>query len=281
MIRKLPGFLCIGAQKAGTSWLWTQLKQHPDIWMPPIKELHFFDHNYCPENRSWTTWHIQTHVLSCIKWHISVYDKPDFAYLHYLAGLAKDKMFTEAWYKRAFMRPVARGKLLGDITPEYSTLPQEGVEYVKQYLGEIKIIYIIRDPMDRALSQMRMNLQSKGDLAQLNLQELMDMANIPAIENRGNYATYIPRWLSVFDASSIKFVPFGLIKKEPDSLILEITRFLGLEDWGGYKALTQPVYSTQEVAIPDEALPHLRELCQPQYEFLNSQFGQEFVSLTK
>src|SRR5436190_21080882 len=38
-----PDFLCVGAQKGGTSWLYQQLAAHPDFWMPPIKELHYFD----------------------------------------------------------------------------------------------------------------------------------------------------------------------------------------------------------------------------------------------
>src|SRR5438067_11210494 len=38
-----PDFLCIGAQKAGTSWLYRQLTEHPDFWMPPVKELHYFN----------------------------------------------------------------------------------------------------------------------------------------------------------------------------------------------------------------------------------------------
>ena len=38
-----PTFLGIGAQKAGTTWLYRGLQQHPDIWLPPVKELHVFD----------------------------------------------------------------------------------------------------------------------------------------------------------------------------------------------------------------------------------------------
>ena len=38
-----PDFLCVGAQKAGTSWLFHQLTLHPDFWMPPVKEVHYFD----------------------------------------------------------------------------------------------------------------------------------------------------------------------------------------------------------------------------------------------
>ena len=38
----MPNFLIIGAQKAGTSALFYYLKQHPQIYMSPIKEPHFF-----------------------------------------------------------------------------------------------------------------------------------------------------------------------------------------------------------------------------------------------
>jgi hypothetical protein len=35
--------LCIGAHKGGTTWLYQQLDSHPAFWMPPFKELHYFD----------------------------------------------------------------------------------------------------------------------------------------------------------------------------------------------------------------------------------------------
>src|SRR5215472_17512260 len=38
-----PDFLCVGAHKGGTTWLYQQLDSHPDFWMPPLKELHYFD----------------------------------------------------------------------------------------------------------------------------------------------------------------------------------------------------------------------------------------------
>ena len=39
-------FLVIGAQKAGTSWLHTMLRKHPQLWLPDCKELHFWDWNH-------------------------------------------------------------------------------------------------------------------------------------------------------------------------------------------------------------------------------------------
>lgn len=42
----LPDFLGIGAMKSGTTWLYHNLKLHPDIHMPSPKELHYFDRNF-------------------------------------------------------------------------------------------------------------------------------------------------------------------------------------------------------------------------------------------
>jgi hypothetical protein len=43
---KTPDFIIIGAQKCGTSTLFRNLSQHPDIHLPGRKELHFFDENF-------------------------------------------------------------------------------------------------------------------------------------------------------------------------------------------------------------------------------------------
>ena len=42
----LPNFLIIGAQKAGTTWLAKCLGEHPDVFIPEIKEIYYFDRYY-------------------------------------------------------------------------------------------------------------------------------------------------------------------------------------------------------------------------------------------
>jgi hypothetical protein len=42
----LPNFLILGAQKAGTTWLAKCLGEHPDVFVPEIKEIYYFTHNY-------------------------------------------------------------------------------------------------------------------------------------------------------------------------------------------------------------------------------------------
>lgn len=48
-----PDFLVIGAQKAGTTWLWKQLRTHPQVRIPPKKEIHFFDREILSKSLHW------------------------------------------------------------------------------------------------------------------------------------------------------------------------------------------------------------------------------------
>lgn len=55
-----PHFIGIGAQKAGTSWLHTCLYEHPGIYMPASKEIHFFSKHY-DRGASW----YEAHFRAC------------------------------------------------------------------------------------------------------------------------------------------------------------------------------------------------------------------------
>ena len=43
---RLPNFLYVGPDKAGSSWLHEVLLKHPDVWLTPAKDLYFFDRYY-------------------------------------------------------------------------------------------------------------------------------------------------------------------------------------------------------------------------------------------
>ncbi len=51
----LPNFLIIGAMKAGTTALYLTLQQHPQIYMSPVKEPHFFSYEGRTSSRSFIT----------------------------------------------------------------------------------------------------------------------------------------------------------------------------------------------------------------------------------
>ncbi len=50
---QFPNFLCIGAQKAGTSWVYENLKKHPEIFIPENRYIHYFDRNFHTSYRAY------------------------------------------------------------------------------------------------------------------------------------------------------------------------------------------------------------------------------------
>ncbi len=272
-----PLFLCIGAQKAGTSWLYSNLVQHPSIWMPPVKELHFFNHVFVPEHRGWTRWHIHNGVNRAIKWHVENHDKVDLAFLKYLTDLGTEELFTEAWYRRAFERPGAHGKITGDITPEYSTIPRQGIAYLRQLLGAVKIIYIIRNPVDRALSQIRMNMERRS-IPKPNEEQWKEAIESWDVENRGDFKSYVPQWEAMFAPGDILFLNYLGLKSDPQATIRTVERFLGIEKYEGYADPNKVVHKTTKISIPDFVMKRLEEKFRPQTEFILERFGKDFIA---
>jgi Sulfotransferase domain len=45
-VSRLPNFLYVGPDKAGSSWLHEVLLKHPDVYLTPAKDLYFFDRYY-------------------------------------------------------------------------------------------------------------------------------------------------------------------------------------------------------------------------------------------
>lgn len=276
-MNQLPSFLCVGTQKAGTSWLYEQLRQHPSVWMPPIKELHYFDHLYCAANQSWTKWHIEQGAKKIIRHQIEHGKPVDFTYIRYIAAMACKPMFTEQWYRQAFDRPAAKGKILGDITPEYCAIGDDGIAYVKRLLGDVNILWIVRDPVERALSQLRMNAERRGVSSDAPLDTWMELAGSAELLDRGDYCDYMPRWEKAFGRQAILFVPFKHIAEQPQQVLSSVETFIGASHWHDYPAPDKKIHASKAFAVPVAVADYFKERFQPQYRFLEGYFDTDFV----
>jgi hypothetical protein len=264
---RLPSFLCIGATKAAT-------------WLPPVKELHYFDHLYIPENRAWTHNMLNAGVKKIIKRHVSEAKSVDLVYVNYLCNLALGDTFTEEWYQKAFNTPRSRNKVVGEITPAYCAIPREGIEYVKKLLGDIRLIYIIRDPVDRALSQIRMSACRKySNPKKLSEQQWHELMKTAPIISRGDYKAYIPNWVSVFGKESLLFIPFKQIKNNPRHVASLVEQHLEIPNYPGYSRLEIPAHVTRKLVIPKSLKNKLRTELTDQNIFLEDFFGPEFCSM--
>ena len=275
-----PDFLCIGAQKAGTSWLFQNLSSNRQIWMPPIKELHFFDYMFCSDTQKWGKWHL-TKAASLLLARIESSGFPvSEDYLAYIKNLSSSKdVFTEEWYKYVFSYNKDCSRIYGDITPEYSCLPGEGIKYLKTLLGSPKIIYIIREPFARLVSQIKMNASRANMPLNAGENDWKNLLDKTDLKSRGDYKTYVPRWNSFFPHDSILYMPFGLIAKDSGKFLRTVENFLGVDSIPESDIFRGKVWKSKDYAIPEKILDCLREQTDEQYTFLESNFSREFISL--
>src|SRR4029450_1013981 len=135
-----PDFLCIGAHKGGTTWLYQQLDWHPDFWMPPVKELHYFDQLGRVQRAS---------PPRCR-------DERDLRFLVQIKSLSSEPHMDLENYARLFE---PKGSLLsGDISPNYSTLSNDVIRRVVRYFPKLKVIFLARDPVERVWSHLSMEV---------------------------------------------------------------------------------------------------------------------------
>lgn len=271
-----PAVVGIGAQKAGTTWLGQILSQHPGLWTPPFKEVQFFNARYIPEHMGWLPWHFRRGKVNIQKRYTARAEDMPRELARYLDRITREPMFTNHWYKQVFA-PAPAGTMPVDITPEYSTLPEEGVEFVSKFLAGTKFIYLIRHPVDRAVSQMKMNITRAGRKPQ-SVDDWLGEIEDPVLYDRGDYATYIPRWQRFFGKQKLLILPFGAIHKDPLGVMRRIEQFLGIAAHD-YRNLGAKVFaSSSALSVPPEVRAELRKRLEPQFAFLEQQFPKEFVA---
>lgn len=156
-----PDFLCIGAQKAGTRWLFDQLAFHPGFWMPPVKELHYLNDSkrFLKFARPLLE-QAERSLKAASRRRARKVERPltadDIDWLKariWLHGRGQDLDL----YARLFN---PRGeRLSGDICPPYAIISDEAARGVRARFPEARIVYLIRDPVERFWSQYCMILR--------------------------------------------------------------------------------------------------------------------------
>ena len=208
-----PDFLCVGMHKGGTTWLYQQLDSHPDFWMPPVKELHYFDQLS------------RVHRASSPRCR----DERDFRFLENIKSLSARPYIDLENYARLFE---PKGSLLsGDISPNYSTLSNKVIRQVVGYFPNLKVIFLARDPVERLWSHLSMEVR-------YHQIEPFDVTDIDEVNRnllrRGMLLRSYPsavfaRWKRHVHPDRFRVYFFDDLQRNPAELRRSILHFLGAD----------------------------------------------------
>jgi hypothetical protein len=203
----------VGAQKGGTSWLYRQLEPHPDFWMPPVKELHYLDHL----NRT-----KRLYPPRCG-------DERDAAFLESMKDLSARFYLDLDSYGQLFQHKGER--VSGDISPAYSTLNDEVIERVVDHFPDLKVIFLARDPVERAWSQLSMGVRL-GMISRFDATDpdevIRNLLN-PGVLIRSHPSKIVARWKRYVPAEQFRVYFFDDLMENPAELRRSILLFLGAD----------------------------------------------------
>lgn len=191
-----PTFLIIGGMKCGTTSLHHYLSEHPEIQrLPRMKETNFFSGPpegipYPPGSRR-------------------IEDLEEY-----------ERLFDDAYNMR------------GEASPCYTLYPRrKGVpERIKELVPDIKLIYLVRDPVDRAMSQYHFSVSVEDERRSLR-EALTDVDDPNSLFTcPGFYAAQLERYLLHFPQEHILVVDQAELRAERQGTLREIFAFLGVDD---------------------------------------------------
>lgn len=179
-----PNFIVLGGHKCATSSLHLYLQQHPEIYIHPKKGIDFFNREGNRETGE--------NIITTIEEYKKIYDK------------------------------VANEMVVGEVSSVYFHSPR-ACKAIKKYLPNVKLIAILRNPVDRALSNF--NVMHK-DFNSRNYQKIFDKSRI---FYKGLYSQFLTLYLNEFDNSKIRFYLFEDLTQETDNFFCSFFSFIGVD----------------------------------------------------
>lgn len=261
MAGRPPDFLVIGAQKAGTTWLHQNLSEHPQIWLPPVKELHYLNQKFMPSATGWE-WAYRRRTAEETRRRIGnePQGRTDLERERQRArnaalAICERQELDERSYLDLFAL-ADPAQVCGEATPEYCTMPPEAIDHITRLNPNVRAILILRDPVARAVSHLRM-LHGSGEIRDPS--GGVDKMYIKGAVVRSDYGPMIERWKSRLADGSLHLASYEALAADPARFLSDVCGFLGVR----FSPMTFPkrnevVFRGQDFAIHPDVLATLR-----------------------
>lgn len=184
--------LSLGAQKAGTSWLHDFLSMVATVQTGYAKELHVFDRIDFPQYLK-----ADLKRLGMTKSRKDVVQR---SHLWNRLSMVADTNRYFDYFEHILSKSDVH--LTGDFTPVYSLLSEKRLAEIKRRFEQrgiqVKVIFLMRDPVERIWSAERMNERNFGVK-----RPILECYKVPGHEARTRYETIIPKLRKVFPPESL------------------------------------------------------------------------------
>jgi Sulfotransferase domain len=261
-MRLLPNFLIIGTQRGGTTSLYHYLKTHPCIAPATSKDTHFFDKKFS-KGLSWYRGHFPTRL---------------------------EKFCAEHLLRRPFVT--------GEASSSYLFHPHVP-KRVARVLPQVKLIVLLRNPVDRAYSQYYHAIElghetfSFEEAIQYEQERTArELEKILADEHyysqahkhlsylsRGIYVDQLQAWMSLFPREQFLILKSEDFYADPATIVNQVLDFLNLPQLeaqlskGAYKQYNNNTYPKMDAGLRKRLVDYFEPHNARLYDLLGVNFG--------
>lgn len=254
-------FLGAGAMKSGTTWLYNVLSKQPDIYFTHEKEVHYFAHchtSQAPLNDAARVQRAKQAIqaVDAKRARTQAVRMKMLWYGNYLSNPLDDSWYANLFSFRGTQRYCA------DFSNLYCHLDKAGWDHVKSVAGNLKVLYLMRDPLARLWSHIRFHLHVTGKFSELETwteKDYLDFAHQPFIWPNGEYAANITRMRHNLSDRQLKVGFFEDLHRDPRAWLCELEDFLEVPRFD----YSQELLSRRVNESPSAKMP----------EFFNDLFG--------
>jgi hypothetical protein len=181
------------------------------------------------------------------------------------------------WYMQLFSN---EAYINGEITPAYGFLPTEVINEIYDLMPQLRLIYLIRNPIERAWSSARMALGRAEMLhEEASDQWFIDHLSSKGSLARGDYETCIRQWRSIFPPSQLLIVRYDAILHDPVAVTNSCLNHVGLENFfvpADRNKLEERVFKGDDVPLRKSLLPSLQRIYLKRIESLEIYLDDDF-----
>lgn len=206
-----PNFLILGAAKSGTTSLADYLAQHPDIFMPALKEPNYYAFDgtaRVPKGPA------PERVLEALLYNWSAVGEEEYA---------------------ALFRGVTNQRAIGEASVRYLYFG-EAVDRISTQIPSVRLVAILREPVGRMFSHYNMNVQKQ--IEPLGFMEALEMEPDRIAQDWGwdwhycsvsSYSTQVKRYFDRFGKDAVAVYLYDDFVKDPLRVISEICGHIGVD----------------------------------------------------
>jgi hypothetical protein len=194
---RTPTFLIIGVQKAGTTSIYNYLKQHPQVYMSPVKETGFFE-------RDWEQEPVDTQRRK------------------------KNGIVTWNQYQALFSQATDKHLALGEASPNYMFHYRLAAEQIQRRLPNAKLIAILRNPVQRACSDYLMNMRDAIGKQTPLAEQVRSRGDSSYVLLKGKYYEQLKHFINVFGRSQVDILLHDDLKQDSQKFMRTIYQSIGV-----------------------------------------------------